>query len=77
MHLVHSGVEGQAVGEVAPRPPEGAVGGLMWCHYICVDKIMSMMEVEATLCQSSALAEHHIDAKSDLVQCAVFHCICT
>ena len=26
VHLVHGGVEGRAVGEVAPRPPEGAVG---------------------------------------------------
>ena len=50
-----------------PRPPEGAVGGLTWHHYMCADEIVPMMEVEATLCQSSTLAEHHIDAKSDLV----------
>ena len=49
----------------------------MWRHYMCVDEIMPMMEVEAVLCQSSMLAEHHINAKSDLVQCTVFHCVCT
>ena len=49
----------------------------MWCHYMCMDEIMPMMEVEAVLCQSSALVEHRINAKSDLVQYTVFHCVCT
>ena len=77
VHLVHGGVEGQAVGDVAPGPPEGAVGGLTRHHYMCADEIMPMMEVEAALCQSSMLAEHCINAKSDLMQCAMFHCVCT
>ena len=77
VHLVHSGVEGWVVGEVAPGPPEGVVGGLTWCHYMCAEEIMLMMEVEAVSCQSSMLAEHRINAKSDLVQCAMFHCVHT
>ena len=37
VYLVHGGIEGQVVGEVAPRPPERAVGGLTWRHYMCAD----------------------------------------
>ena len=46
-------------------------------HGVRADDIVPMMEVETVLYQSGVLAQHDINAISNLVQCAVFHSVCT